>query len=131
MSTGPRVLVCGSRHWSDYSAIVEAITALEPMPSLIIHGGATGADSLAGTAAHYLGIPCRVFPAEWLTYGRSAGFRRNCDMLREGRPELVLAFVPPAWLQSKGTAHMVALARKAGIPVQLTELHPAATLPLT
>jgi hypothetical protein len=62
MSTGPRVLVCGSRHWSDYSAIVEAITALEPMPSLIIHGGATGADSLAGTAAHYLGIPVQVFP---------------------------------------------------------------------
>jgi hypothetical protein len=131
MTTGPRVLVCGSRHWSDYSAIVEAITALEPMPSLIIHGGATGADSLAGTAAHYLSIPVQVFKAPWVEHGRAAGFIRNRFMLIEGRPDLILAFASPCLAESKGTAHMVALARKAGIPVQLTELHPAATLPLT
>jgi hypothetical protein len=129
MSTGPRVLVCGSRHWSDYEAIKAAI--IRANPSLIIHGGATGADSLAGNAAQYLRIPVRVFPAAWLTYGKSAGFRRNCEMLRHGQPDLVLAFARGSLAQSKGTSHMVAIARRAGIPIQLTELNPAATLPLT
>lgn len=126
-----RVLICGSRHWSDYSAIIEAIGHLNPLPSLIIHGGATGADTLAGEVAQRLGIPTLVFRADWIMHGRQAGFIRNAEMLREGRPELVLAFAAPCLGQSRGTAHMVALARKAGISVQLSELHPAATLPLT
>lgn len=131
MSTGPRVLVCGSRHWADYSAIIEAIGHLDPLPSLIIHGGATGADTLAGEAAQRLGVPVQVFRADWIMHGRQAGFLRNVEMLREGRPEIVLAFAAPCLAESRGTAHMVKLARRAGIPVQLTELHPASTLPLT
>ena len=55
----------------------------------------------------------RVFFAKWALIGRGAGPLRNQQMLREGKPDLVLAF--PG---GKGTAHMVRIARKAGVPVQ-------------
>ncbi len=73
---------------------------------------ARGADLLAAAWARSRGIPARPFPADWNRDGKAAGFLRNVRMLREGRPDLVVAF--PG---GKGTAHMVGLARRAGVAV--------------
>jgi hypothetical protein len=80
-----------------------------------------GADSLAAAWAMSRGIPTLAFPADWKKDGKAAGFIRNATMLRDGRPELVVAF--PG---GKGTAHMVNLARAAGVPV-LESAKPSAT----
>ena len=80
----------------------------------LIHGAARGADSLAGEWASTRAVPVKIFPADWQTHGRSAGHIRNAQMLREGKPDLVVAF--PG---GRGTADMVAKANAAGITVKL------------
>lgn len=57
-------------------------------------------------------IPVRAFPADWTTHGKAAGPIRNSQMLKEGLPDLVVAFLAP---DSRGTANMIAQAEKAGV----------------
>ena len=110
-----RILVCGGRDYADTCALAEALDAIgrETAITHLIHGAARGADSLAAAWAKGRGIPAPAFPADWRKDGRAAGFLRNAAMLRDGRPDLVVAF--PG---GKGTAHMVKLARAAGVPVR-------------
>jgi hypothetical protein len=110
---GKRVLVCGGRDFRDYSRLSKILTRYHTEISAIgtvIHGGASGADSLAGKWAGENGIPVEVFPAQWKKYGNSAGPIRNHQMLEEGLPDIVIAF--PG---GKGTAHMVGIARAADV----------------
>ena len=52
----------------------------------------TGADELAERWAKANKIPFTGFPANWQRLGNSAGPERNGRMLREFRPEKVIAF---------------------------------------
>ena len=109
-----RVLVCGGRQFDDRDMLNAALDKLhhERVFSLVISGGAPGADSLAEAWAKAAGVACKVYNADWETLGRKAGPIRNEQMLVEGRPDLVVAF--PG---GRGTAHMVRIAREAGIEV--------------
>lgn len=51
-------------------------------PDLLIHGGATGVDWVAGIKANRLKIPTKVFKADW-SKGASAGPLRNKEMMNE------------------------------------------------
>lgn len=106
-----RLLVCGGRDYGDRLAIMEALKALAP--ECVITGGARGADAIADKAAESLGIARMVFPANWNGDGKAAGPIRNARMLKEGRPDLVLAY--PG---GRGTADMIAKARRADVPVR-------------
>lgn len=106
-----RVLVCGGRDYQD-SERVELELALV-QPTLVIHGGARGADYLAFLWSQERGIPSECFAADWETYGRGAGPIRNARMLAEGKPDLVVAF--PG---GRGTEDMKRRARAAGVPVK-------------
>lgn len=83
----------------------------------MLHGGARGADKLAGTVAAKLGFEVEEYEAEWNTYGKAAGALRNIKMI-ETEPDLVIAFWDGA---SAGTKHTLSLARKAGIPTKVHE----------
>jgi hypothetical protein len=111
-----KVLVCGGRDFADFAMLSEEMTGLlvERDVDAIIHGGARGADSMAGEFANAIGIEEIVFPDDWKKYGRRAGPIRNQQMLDEGKPDLVGAF--PG---GRGTADMVERARAAGIEVRL------------
>ena len=89
-----------------------------PPQTMILHGGARGADTLAGQAAQAVGLPCHVFPAKWNQYGRQAGFIRNIQMLDQ-KPDLVLAFWDGL---SQGTAHTIREALKRGILTETIRL---------
>lgn len=102
-----RAIICGGRDFSNY-LLVKQTLAQYPL-TLIIHGGATGADSLAHTYAREHSIPTKVFPAFWRMFGKSAGMRRNLEMLEE-KPDVVIAF--PG---GRGTVNMVAIATQAGV----------------
>lgn len=120
-----RILVCGGRDYKDYLRIKEVLDNLHDEGghpykkeiTEIIHGNATGADTLAALWASHTwkhngdSIEVKVFPADWDKHGKSAGYIRNQQMLDEGKPDLVIAF--PG---GKGTTNMVQLAAKAGIP---------------
>jgi hypothetical protein len=111
-----RVLVCGGRHWGDAQTIKDRLAQL-PERSTVIHGAAAGADYLGCAAAMQLSFNVESYPADWDRYGRSAGPIRNEQMLK-AKPDLVLAF--HADLEhSRGTKHMVTIARKAGVPVEV------------
>lgn len=107
-----RLLVCGGRNFSDYDLLKETIDKIEGQATLA-HGGARGADSMAGTYALARGWDVRVFQADWKTFGKAAGPKRNQRMLDEFHPEMVVAFPGGA-----GTADMIKRAKKAGVFIQ-------------
>jgi hypothetical protein len=79
---------------------------------MIIEGEARGADRLARMAAEAHGYTVERYPADWSAYHRAAGPIRNRQMLREGRPHLILAFHDHI-AESKGTADMIEQAMRA------------------
>jgi hypothetical protein len=112
-----KILVCGSRHFNDYELLERILNEYEI--SDIIHGDARGADRLAGQYGNKNEIPVHVFPAQWDLYGKGAGHIRNGQMLREGTPELVIAFRGP---NSRGTQNMIDQATKAGVETRIIEI---------
>jgi hypothetical protein len=126
---GPlRLLVCGSRTWTDGALLAHAVEQVvaehgqDRAGVVLIEGDARGADRLAGTLAEARGWGLEVYPADWQRHGRTAGMRRNALMLRQGRPERVIACTDDLAV-SRGTADMIRRARSAGIPV-LVVSHP-------
>jgi len=113
-----RVLVCGGRKYNDWSTVALALDKLQETFGIVtvISGGATGGDTLAVRWGVEQEKDVQIYPADW-TKGRSAGPQRNKRMLREGKPDMVLAF--PG---GRGTENMKALAREAGVPVAVVEL---------
>jgi hypothetical protein len=105
-----KVLICGGRDFEGAEFLGRVLEGLNI--SSLLHGGARGADRLAGLWAKGKGIPVEVWEAEWEEYGKAAGALRNERMLREGEPDLVVAFEG-----GRGTEDMVRRARRAGVPV--------------
>jgi hypothetical protein len=112
---GCRVLICGSRRYRNAAAIARYIKGLTP-GTVVIHGGAKGADMLADLYAQQNGLATEAYPADWDTYGKGAGPVRNKQMLDEGQPTEVVAFVADP-TNSPGTANMVLQALARGVPV--------------
>lgn len=108
-----RILVCGSRDWTDQTPIYRELSQYPP-GTVVIHGACRGADQLAGHVARMLSFEVLEFPADW-SLGKKAGPMRNERMLREGKPDVVLAFHPNVeW--SHGTADMLRRAVRKGVP---------------
>lgn len=109
-----RVLVTGGRDYQDREqlfATLDKIHAKKPI-TVVIHGDAAGADSLAREWATANGVAELPFAADWNKHYGRAGNVRNAIMLRFGRPDLVVAF--PG---RNGTADMKFKAREAGVKV--------------
>ena len=106
-----RVLARGGREFANRQMLSEALNRLhqERDITLIISGGARGADTMAEWWAKAEGVPCDVYQADWVGLGRKAGPIRNQHMLDVGKPDLVVAF--PG---GRGTADMVRRGREAG-----------------
>ncbi len=105
------VLVCGGRNYND-SARVSAVLDTISNITKVVTGGAPGADRLAGLWAGKRGIEYKEFLPDWARDGRAAGPIRNAKMLAESNPDVVVAF--PG---SRGTAHMVRIARASGVDI--------------
>lgn len=114
-ATPRRVLVCGGRHYSDVVRLYAELDRINEVEGIavIIEGSSSGADSLAAAWAGARHVPLKHFSPDWATYGRAAGPIRNAAMLREGRPDLVVAF--PG---GRGTADMTRQAQQAGIELR-------------
>ena len=110
-----RILVCGDRNWTDFEMIERIL--LWYQPSMIIEGGATGADSYARHVAQIHQIPYLEFRARWEDHGHAAGPIRNQHMIDEGQPDLVFAFHDDL-TQSRGTKDMLRRAKKHKLLIQ-------------
>ena len=111
-----KVLVCGDRLWNTYEPIHTRLARL-PKDTVIIHGAARGADTLAWSAAINLGLQVISVPAEWDKHGKKAGPIRNLKML-DMKPDLVIAFHKDL-SRSKGTLHTLQNALKREIRVEV------------
>lgn len=107
-----RVLVCGGRRYTDWQRLAWVLDAAHAAHGFdeLASGAASGADGLALAWARERGVPARAYPADWKGEGRAAGPARNRRMLADFKPELVIAFPGGA-----GTAHMMRIARAAGV----------------
>lgn len=118
-----KILICGGRNWRDKESVKTVIESLVRKLGdeiIIIHGGATGADTLAGDVALELRLPHVCVPAKWNKYGHKAGPLRNVFMLNRFKPHLVIAFHANID-ESKGTKHMVKIAEEAGVQTIVIE----------
>lgn len=113
-----RVLVTGGRDYRDaarVAAVLQAVKAKHGI-SAVIQGGARGADQLCAEWAWDNHIPVATFNPDWANEGKSAGITRNIRMLAESRPDCCIAF--PG---GTGTAHMLGLMLKSGLPLWVIE----------
>jgi len=118
-----RVLVTGSRAWTDKELVSEALRQvaidsfdMKPNSALtLIHGGAPGLDTMAAEIAAENFWYIEHYPADWISWGKSAGPRRNQEMVNSGA-DICLAF--PLVLDSwSGTMDCMFRADAYGIPV--------------
>lgn len=111
-----RVLITGSRTWTNASAISMALawfsTGMNPSDVTVVHGNAQGADRLADYEARRQGMHVERHPAAWKLHGRRAGFVRN-ELMVASHPDVCLAFIRDS---SRGATMCADLAEKAGIP---------------
>lgn len=121
-----RILITGSRHWSDDCSIYEALrkvlreSGLPPEEIVLVHGACpTGADFLGWRAAKRLGMQIEPHPADWNRHGRAAGPLRNSEMVDLGAA-ICLGFPEP---DSRGTLDCMRKARNAGIKVKNLGAH--------
>lgn len=114
-----RVLVCGGRDYDDRDAMFRSLDKLhaERGISLIMEGGADGADYLARQWAFLREIDNDTYFADWKKHGKAAGPMRNGRMIREGQPDVCL--VAPG---GRGTADMTRRAYESGIEVIKVEI---------
>lgn len=123
-----RILVTGSRDWTDKQAIVDALARVRDRQraagrdgtdvTLVSGACPTGADAIAEETAERMGWRVERHPADWARHGRRAGYVRNSAMVELGA-DLCLAFVLDG---SRGAAMTAGLAQAAGI---LTVVHRA------
>lgn len=114
-------LVVGSRSFCDYDLMVQKLDHLlqNHKKIVIVSGGAKGSDKMAERYAHEHGYPTKIFPADWYSYGLSAGFIRNREMhqfLSRQKKRGVVAFWDGL---SHGTQHSFLLAEEFNNPLKL------------
>jgi hypothetical protein len=91
-------------------ALMELAAVLDVEPTVVISGAASGADTLGEKWAMRHGIPVERFVAQWEKHGKSAGYKRNAEMVAVADAAVVL------WDgESRGTRHTIGLAKEAGL----------------
>lgn len=111
------VIIAGGRSVSLNESQRNALTRLLARfpEAVVMSGGAKGADTDGIALASGLGLETRVEVADWETYGRSAGARRNAvlvNLAKEAGRAVLIAF--PG---GKGTEDMVVKCRRAGFMI--------------
>lgn len=117
MSGLMKVLITGSRNWSDRKAIETAMTKFKP--EIIIEGGANGADRMAKEYANNNNKKVIEAKANWEKYGKQAGPIRNAEMISM-KPDLVIAFSKDL-NEDRGTRDTINKAIAKGIKVWLVK----------
>lgn len=83
-----KIAIVGSREFNDYELLSSTVNAFIKAQNIldkpvIISGGANGADKLAEQYAKENHFGLTIFPAEWDKYGKSAGYKRNVQIIDE------------------------------------------------
>ncbi len=109
-----RTIIAGSRSINDI-ALVDKVMQSCPWPiTFVLTGGARGVDQIAEQIAKVRKIHGEVYLADWEQFGKTAGFRRNVQMADDATALVAI------WDgESKGTAHMIKVAKEKGLRVAI------------
>ena len=112
-----KYLIAGSRDFNNYNLLLEVLNQYEK-PDVIIEGGARGADLLGKRFAKENNIECLEYKANWDKYGKSAGYKRNIEMVNQlNHNDIAFIFWDG---KSKGTKHTIDLCNKNNIKSIIT-----------
>ena len=107
-----KTIIAGSRDFTDFSYLLSKIEEYENEITEVVCGGARGADEQGRLWAIGMGIPVKMFKADWDQYGKSAGYRRNAEMADYA--DFCICFWDG---ESRGTKHMATIAKNKGLKV--------------
>lgn len=120
-----RVIIAGSRDFYNPGIFNNIMTLyLSDIPDNkleIISGGCRGADRMGEQYAKDWNLKCKVFPANWKKYGKSAGPIRNEKMVKyalQADHGMLIAF--PIG-ESRGTRNIIEIANRYGLEVHVIE----------
>ena len=112
-----KVIIAGSRTIWEKKYTYDAIKQSGFQITEILVGGANGPDWHGELYAIEHDIPFEVFVAEWQRYGKAAGYKRNVEMAKYA--EALIA----VWdRESRGTLHMIEIARMKGLQIFIYEV---------
>lgn len=118
-----KVIIAGSRNFTDYNFLAEECNKILAKSVVgiweVVSGTANGADKLGEKFANENGFAIKRFPADWNKHGKSAGYIRNEEMAKYA--DALIAFWDG---KSKGTKHMIDLARKHDLKVKIILTNP-------
>jgi NAD(P)-dependent dehydrogenase (short-subunit alcohol dehydrogenase family) len=114
------VLLCGSCDSTDEDAVraqlERAVARFGAERLVLIAVRAAPTARLRGVREP--GLAVEVYPARWDRHGRSAGYRRNVQML-DRLADFPHRYVIVFSIASRGTQHTIDQARQRGIPVRV------------
>jgi len=117
-----KVVIAGCRDYNNYEEaklyIDFCLSDIRKENNIVIVSGcASGADAIGERYAEENGFKVEKYPADWKSYGISAGPRRNKQMAEIS--DYVICF----WDEkSKGTKSMIDYARKCGKPIKIKKI---------
>lgn len=104
------VIVTGGRAYKNRELVTKVLDSLNI--TMLVQGGASGADKIAKEWANTKGIRCLTIEADWNKYKKAAGPLRNSEMLKAFPNAVVVAFKG-----GKGTEDCVQRAMSRGMLV--------------
>lgn len=113
MSKPFRILISGSRNWSDQQTIYRALGEYAGAEHVVLLSGRCmqGADVICEAYALENDWEIEAYPADWKQFGKKAGPMRNAAMVAAGA-DIALIFIKDS---SKGAGGCAMMAHRSGI----------------
>lgn len=108
------VAIVGYRKFTDWALFkntMEEFIVRYGIPTMVVSGGATGADAMAEKWAKGHAIPIQILRPDWKKYGKAAGILRNTDIVAACTH--VVAFPSQKGKGTQDTIRKAIAARKA------------------
>ena len=109
-----KTIIAGSRDEVTLDQVRRAFKTCPWVVTEVVSGGARGADKFGEMVAAQYNIPVKQFIPDWDGMGKSAGYKRNTQMV-EYAEALILIWNGV----SRGSKHCLDLARKKGLKIHL------------
>ena len=111
-----KVIIAGGREFKDYKLLCKIcdLKLRNKDDVEIVSGTARGTDQLGEKYAKERKYILKEFPANWDEFGKSAGYIRNKQMAEYA--DALICFWDG---KSKGTKHMIDLARKYNLKIRI------------
>ena len=115
-----RFAIIGSRYFSNSNFMDKILDPYRELGNMdeIVSGGAKGADLLAKQYAEKHNIKYTEFPALWNQYGKSAGYKRNIQIVDHS--DMIIAFLMKG-MENKGTNHTISIGQDKSKEIVIVE----------